>query len=92
MERDRESTHCPACRYMYKTPDGRKLTDKEIMEMGCTLHPGKEYTGECDDFENYGIMKWDVHYRLKYRDINSLKGLVKKTEKDIGKLEQELNS
>ena len=94
LEERREDSHCPACRYLYETPDGRKLSTEEIMsdESPCTLHPGREHEGYCGDFEDYGIVRWDAHFKTEYQKMNLARNLAEGTRREISDLEQQLNS
>lgn len=83
LDETREKTYCPGCRYMYEFPDGKELPEEAL---GCSLHPGREYEG-CEDFEDYGITKWDAYYKDHYAEINLTKGMIEQTKKEIKELE-----
>lgn len=93
LDEKREDSYCPACKYMYETPDGKKLTAEETREDSqCTLHPGREYTGYCPDFVDAEYVKWDTHFRQKYQEIKGVKQIVQETEREISELEKELKA
>jgi len=90
LDETREQNYCPGCRYMYQTPEGKRLTELESEERGvtCTLHPELTYKG-CDDFEDYGISKWDMIHKRHYQRINNAKKMAQGTRQEIGGLKAE---
>ena len=90
----RENSFCPGCKYIYETLDGRRLTDEEVTsaDSHCTLHSGREDIGYCEDFVDYGVVKWNEHFKAEYNDLKLAARLVQEAKQKISELEQELQS
>lgn len=90
---------CPACRFSYEYPDGRRkheegfedlhyLEDIEPNDAACTLFPKSRHRfhKSCKYFEDYGIIKWENHYG----GLGSKLDILKKRTREIEERRPEL--
>jgi hypothetical protein len=84
LDKTKERTYCPGCKYMYETPNGTKRENSSTEPL-CTLHPEKSYEG-CEDFEDYGIIKWEIRNKQHYRKIGNIARKIRETRKELSDL------
>lgn len=62
-------SYCPACTHMYDNEQKDDSEEFNFTEPKCSVHPETVYPAECKDFEDFGCMNWETHYRQLDEDI-----------------------
>lgn len=93
LKEHKDATECPACKYMYEMPDGRKLTEEELLseDRKCTLPTaGLRNPLHCRDFVDYGIVNREESRKIAYAHMQLVNGIISQTRQTISGLEAEL--